>query len=221
MHIIQKQILAKLMAAPSLRFSQLKPKDLESNHFMYHLRALMRDGLVEKQSDGKYALTTEGKRHADYLNVATLKPRRQPRIVILLAIQDQAGQWLMHRRRHQPMINRVGFLHGQLVEGETILQSAHSALLEKSGLKCRLTHRGDGYATMFELGEPISQIYFHVFYGSKPVGKIRTLPGHGEAFWAEASTDFSDPTYFPTVLDIMGLLKKNSRQRFFVERAYK
>jgi hypothetical protein len=43
MHVIQKEILAKLIAADSLRFSQLKPKHLESNHFMYHLRALMRE----------------------------------------------------------------------------------------------------------------------------------------------------------------------------------
>lgn len=221
MHVIQKEILAKLIAADSLRFSQLKPKHLESNHFMYHLRALMREGLVEKRADGLYSLTTQGKLYVDQVSLRTLKTRLQPKIVTLVAVQNKAGQWLLYRRKHQPLIGQVGFPYGKLHLGETVAEAATRELMEKTGLSCKLTHRGDGYIIINEGGEPVSQICFHLFYGRNPTGTLRGETPYGEMFWSDPKTDFSKPPYMVSMPDLIKQIQKPTKSRFFVELTYK
>ena len=61
-HHIQKSIVYDLAFAESLRFSDLKPDDMENKAFTYHLKKVMKSGLVEKLEDGHYSLTMKGRR---------------------------------------------------------------------------------------------------------------------------------------------------------------
>lgn len=221
MHIIQKEILAKLIGAKSLRFSQLKPVDIESNHFMYHLRALIREGLVEKKPTGEYSLTTEGKLYADQVNLKTLKVRRQPKIVTLVAVQNKEGNWLLYKRNHQPLINQIGFPYGKLHLGETVNEAAERELLEKTGLKCKLTHKGDGYIIMHEDGKPVSQICFHLFYGKNPTGNMKTETHYGKIFWSKPGEDFKTKPHMAALHDLVKLASRKQKDRFFAELTYK
>lgn len=220
LHIIQKEILAKLIQNPELRYSQLKPKNIESNHFMYHLKALMREGMVEKKASGCYGLTKEGKLYADQVNLKTLKVRRQPKIVTLVAVQNVDDQWLLYQRKHQPLINQVGFPYGKLHLGETVQEAAERELMEKTGLTCKLVHRGDGYIIIHEDGEPVSQICFHLFYGKNPKGRMKTETNYGTVGWSTDKDDFAKPPFMASMADLIRLIE-TKKGRFFVELVYK
>lgn len=220
LHVIQKEILIRLIQNPELRYSQLKPKHIESNHFMYHLKALMRDGMVEKKDNGNYSLTMEGKLYADQVNLKTLKVRRQPKIVTLVAVQNDKDQWLLYKRKHQPLINQVGFPYGKLHLGETVHEAAERELMEKTGLTCKLKHRGDGYIIIHEENEPVSQICFHLFYGRNPKGKMKTETQYGWIRWSDDKDNFTKAPFMASMHDLMKLIE-SEKDRFFVELVYK
>lgn len=218
-HVIQKAILAKLISSPYLRYSELKPPNLEGNHFMYHLKALMRDGLVVKNEQGQYLLSSEGKLLADSMSLQNYAPRIQPNIVTLITCQNAKGQWLVYQRKRQPLINQKGFVYGKLHIGETISQAANRELKEKTGLECELTHRGDGYITIYEDNQIISQIMFHLFYGKNPYGEIAKTNKPGIASWAWRDELRFEP--FMASVEDLAMLVEDSKDRFFVELVYK
>lgn len=219
MHWIQNHILQQLILSPDRRYADLKPANIEGNLFMYHLRRLLKEKLVHKRADGRYELTASGQVYADRLSLKTFKPRLQPRIVSLVACQNAQGQWLLFRRKRQPLIGQVGFPYGKLHQGESVLQAAERELKEKTGLTGSLQHRGDGYITIGEGGNIVSQIMFHLFYVKNPGGKLRASSKTGQAFWSDAA---AVPTgeLMKSVPDLIRLLQQHPRSRFFAELSY-
>lgn len=89
-HHIQRQILRELVKGEAKRFSEIKPKAVESNLFMYHLRQLIRGGLVAKDNESsKYTLTKEGRLYADRSNLPTMKLRLQPKQITVLVVRNK------------------------------------------------------------------------------------------------------------------------------------
>lgn len=186
---------------------------------MYHLKALMREGLVVKNEQGQYLLSSEGKLLADSMSLLNYTPRTQPNIVTLITCQNTKGQWLVYKRKRQPLINQIGFVYGKLHLGETISQAANRELKEKTGLECELIHRGDGYITIYEGNDIVSQIMFHLFYGKNPYGDISSAAKPGEASWAWRDELKFEP--FMASVDDLAKLIEESKDRFFVELVYK
>lgn len=216
MHKLQQHILSQLILNSERRYADLKPQDVEGNHFMYHLKCLLKEGLVHKVPNGHYQLSPAGKSYVDRLSLKSLTPRVQPRLVTLMAIQNQEGQWLMYRRRRQPLINMIGLPYGKLHLGETVQEAAERELEEKTGLRAELSHIGDGYANTFEAGIPVSQIMFHMFSGRDPQGTLRAKSEVGETMWM-SEADLSSKEIMPNVLDLLDLVRQDSGQRFFAE----
>jgi ADP-ribose pyrophosphatase YjhB (NUDIX family) len=217
MHYIQQRIFHQLAHQSSLRYSELKPVEMEGNIFMYHLRSLMKAGYVEKGDDGRYRLTSLGAQYAEGLSMESMKPRLQPKIVTLLVCRNAAGEYLFLRRKKQPLFGLAGFPYGKLHMGETVAEAAARELKEKTGLSCDLTHRGDGYITTKQTGQPTSEIMFHLFYGENPTGQLITESKLGSAFWAPQAQ--IDHTFMPSVTALLSLLKE-SPERFFAELNY-
>lgn len=218
MHWIQKHVLAQLITGQTRRYAQLKPKDVEGNLFMYHLRAVMREGWVVKNAGGLYELTPAGKLYADRLSLQTLMPRIQPRIVTLITCQNEKGEWLLYRRGRQPLLGQVGFPYGKLHLDEAVEDAAARELMEKTGIRATLEHRGDGYITIYEEGQVISQILFHLFYGSNPKGEIAPVQRSGEVFWGRIE---DQDNLIASVKDLVGLLEANPEERFFAQLTYR
>lgn len=218
MHRLQQEILSRLIHASELRFAAIKPREVEGNLFMYHLRKLTSAGLVEKQVSGTYCLTPAGKTFADQLSLRTYQPRIQPRLVTLIACRD-GDRWLMFRRKRQPMLGMVGFPYGKIHLGEKVLQAAERELKEKTGVSALLLHRGDGYVTINQDGNPVSQIMFHLFQGKGPAGELKPTPS-GEPFWANPS-ELDPSELIPSVTDLIRLLDSTPvERRFFAELSY-
>lgn len=219
MHRLQQHIMQQLILNPDMRYARLKPVDVEGNLFMYHLGKVIDAGWVHKRADGLYELTADGKLYADRLSLKTLTPRAQPRIVTLMAITNPAGEWLLYRRQRQPLMGMVGFPYGKVHLGETIEQAAARELKEKTGLAAELVHRGDGYATIHQGGQPVSQIFFHLFRGHDPQGKLHSPGRVGQAFWGDPAEVVSGEL-MPTVPDLIARLQSHPRERFFAELVY-
>lgn len=214
MHSIQKRILSKLITNTELPFAKLKPSNIESNHFMYYLNKLITNELVEKNK-GKYALTQKGLFEADRLSLKNCEVRIQPKIVTLISCINQKGQQLLYLRKKQPFINKMGFVYGKIHLEETIQQAAEREFLEKTGLKTKLTHKGDVYVKTYEKKKLISHMLFHIFSGSNPEGKLKRNTSIGRCFWSDPKKKMNYG-YIPGFQEIYKMLQKE-KNHFFQE----
>jgi ADP-ribose pyrophosphatase YjhB (NUDIX family) len=215
MHPIQQHILRQLALGQEVKFSQLKPKNVESNLFMYHLRKLMMQGMVAKTAGG-YELSLEGCQYVDTTSLSTFGARIQPKIVTFIACQNEAGQWLLYKRKHHPYSGRVGFPYGKIHLGEGIQAAAKRELHEKTGLSADLVHTGDAYITTYQNDELLTQMFAHVFIGKHPKGELLERSDIGECFW-DTIENPTDARFIPGFAQIYELLTTPRKERFFEE----
>src|SRR3982751_6368407 len=79
LHKIQRFILAQLSEHDSRRYRDMKPPNMESSQFMYHLNQLQSRGLVTKLAAGTYSLSVQGWLYVDRAD-PEFSPRSQPRV---------------------------------------------------------------------------------------------------------------------------------------------
>lgn len=163
-HHIQKDILLRLSKAPSLRFSELKPSDLESNLFMYHLKQLQSQKLVEKIAEG-YRLSDGGLAYIDGFSFHTLKPRKQPKLISILAVRNAHGEWLMAERKYQPYIGQYMFVSGKQHLGEDPDTHAARELHEKLQMDIPLKRRGMSDIRIYRGERLITHVTAHIYEG--------------------------------------------------------
>ncbi len=214
MHEIQKHILKKLALTRRTRYADLKPRTVEGNLFVYHLKALMREGHIIEDA-GRYRLTPQGKRFVDRVSFETFSERIQPKIITILAIEGKKGEFLFYRRRRAPFRGLIGFPYGKIHMEEHLATAATRELHEKTGLLAKLRHRGDVYITVHDDTELIAHMLCHIFSGKNPEGVLRADSTIGECFWGKLD-GISRRELIPGVLQVAKLLKK-SRTHFFAE----
>jgi ADP-ribose pyrophosphatase YjhB (NUDIX family) len=182
---IQDHILLELTRSAVRRYSELRPQDVEGNLFMYHLKGLIKDGLVEKQ-DRHYTLTPKGLQLAGMLSLETGKARLQPKILTTIVCKNQADEYLFVRWHRQPNIGMVSFPHGMMHYGVSVADMAATELAEKSGLEASLAYRGEAYVRGMRGNEVDRHMLVHIFeahdwYASR-TDELR--PEVSECFWA-------------------------------------
>lgn len=207
MHEIQKHILKKLSLEKNARYSDLKPKGVEGNLFVYHLKLLIKDGYVSNTKDS-YRLTAEGRRFVDRVSFETFRERIQPKIVTLLVIKN-AEKYLFYRRTRSPFNGRVGFPYGKIHLEERLDEAASRELEEKTGLKLPIKHRGIVYISVHDETELVSHMLCHIFTGSVRTRGDQSPTPKGECFWSRFE-DIPKNELIPGVPQIIGLLKKNA-----------
>lgn len=216
MHRIKKHILHRLILSPSSHYAKIKPKDVEGNLFMYHLKKLIKENFIRKKNDGKYELTPAGKLFADKLSLKSFQPRIQPNIVTLTACKNEKGEFLLYKRKRQPFLGLTGFPYGKIHLGEKITDAAKREFKEKTGLSAILTHKGDVYLTTLQKGELISYVFCHIFSGNMPKGQLKKNAEIGECFWAKVE-DIKPKNHIPGFLEIYKILKQKPLHKFFKE----
>lgn len=141
---IQNQILDKLIRSKTVRYKDLRPLDVEGNLFMYHLKGLITEKLVEKSEDG-YQLSARGLEYVRTVSLNTGKVRTQPQILNAIVAIDDQGRYLMYRWNRQPNLGKVSLPHGMMHVGEKLLNSAERELSEKTGLAGDCEYTGSIY----------------------------------------------------------------------------
>jgi ADP-ribose pyrophosphatase YjhB (NUDIX family)/predicted transcriptional regulator len=136
-HPAQVSILRKLLYNTAARFTKLqKSTGLSSDHFNFHVRKLVRVGLISKQAEGEYVLTAEGKEYANTLDGAS-ESGRQPKVSMLLIVRRGEGdkrEYLVQRRLKHPHYGFYGRLSGKVQWGESFSDAAKRVLKIETNL---------------------------------------------------------------------------------------
>lgn len=223
-HEAQTSILRELLFVPNAGYAELqKPTGLSSDHFNFHIARLVDLGLVEKQARGRYHLTPKGKEYANKLDTDSKTIERQPKVAVLLAIeQEHEGkrQLLFQERSKNPYFGYWGFPTGKMRWGETIIESAARELMEETGLIS--DHRILGvyheHTFMEETGELLEDKMFFVVHCTNVKGELieRYEGGHNQ--WltpAQARNLEKRYTSFETELEMI-----EGTQGTFVEETH-
>lgn len=215
-HHIQRSIVYRLALTPSLTFSELKPDTLENKLFTYHLKKTVSAGLVEKNADGRYALTAEGR----VLGVHVLENTeaiidRAYSVLFLVIRRKSDGAWLLYKRGSHPLYGRVGFMHVTPNATESSLQTASEVCKQRTGLDATFRALGSGFFRVYEGEKLESFTNFTLLVCEDAEGELQGDDELAEYFW-EVSPDFSAPDMLPNMPVLAELYHRN--EPFFVEK---
>lgn len=163
-HFIQKHILNVLMFNESARFRDLRPPKVDTNLFSYHLGLLVKRKFVKKVDDG-YQLDFLGLNYVDRVSLSKNAIRVQPKIIVMLLVQNSDGEVLLYKRSKQPYINLWTLPYGKLhIDDETLLISAQREAKEKLNYRIEnIQHAGDCYIRVMNNKTVESSTLAHIF----------------------------------------------------------
>lgn len=174
-HEAQMKILRHLLLSPSAGYAELqKQTGLSSDHANFHVKKLVDVGYMQKDSDNKYTLTRAGKEYANRMDTDENIIEKQPKLSVVLVIENTAGKVLQQQRLKQPYYGFWGFATGKIRWGETILEAAARELLEETGLTADLREAGLFHKMDYDkvTGEFLEDKYFCIVHGKNPKGEL-------------------------------------------------
>lgn len=163
-HHIQRHILSVLMYEKIARFRDMRPENVDTNLYSYHLKLLQKADFVQKV-DGGYTLGKAGILYIDRVSTSTLKVRTQPKVITMLVAQNSEGELLLYHRQRQPYTHQWTLPYGKLhIEDDSLEMSAKREAFEKLQLKdAKVTHAGDCYIRVRDKNETVMTTLAHIF----------------------------------------------------------
>ena len=163
-HHIQKYILSILMHQRYARFKDMRPPNVDTNLYSYHLKTLIKRQFVVKNPEG-YTLGRKGLVYVDRVTVKTLSVRMQPKIITMLVIQNSNGDVLLFKRKRQPYTDLWTLPYGKIhVDDPSVQAAAIREAGEKLNFKnAPVEHAGDCYIRIADGDEVIMSTLAHVF----------------------------------------------------------
>lgn len=158
MHYIQSYILDKLVYADYLRNRDMRPPNVESNLYQYHLLQLQKEGFVEKTENG-YRLSARGLAYADRHSTTLKKTRSQPKLITVLFVVNDKNEIFLQPKLRQPFKDSLSLPSGKIHLDETIFEAAQRELHEKVDKHLtidNLEHIGSAHFTVKQSGFVIS-----------------------------------------------------------------
>ena len=171
-HHVQRQILRLLGRHEQARFTDIKPPKLENNAFQYHLHQLQAAKLVQKNEDGTYELTPDGKQEFIISHLSKTELHEQAHAIFLCALQN-GDTWLVATRKVQPEIGLTGFIHGEPIGTEPIVNTAKRRFYDKTGLAADFTVKGAGYIRIFKDGNLSSFVHATLLFADSYSGNLK------------------------------------------------
>ena len=179
-HEFQISILRELLFKPRARFRDLNKLEITNDHFTFHLKHLIKEGLVKK--DGNYyLLTDDGKEFANRMDTDALRLERQAKVAIAIhAIRNRSGtaEYLMHQRLKEPFYGWYGSHSGKIRWGENPMDCANREFFEETGLTGDFKLKGIvHYHHVHKDGRFLEDKYFWVYRVTKVQGVLKgTVP---------------------------------------------
>lgn len=224
MHPAQVAILHALLFRPAAGFAQLqKASELSSDHFNFHLKQMIDQKLITKNTDGQYTLTMGGKEYANRFDTDERVVERQPKVAVLLLVEREDGRLLCQQRLKQPYYGFWGRPTGKVRWGETIIEAAARELKEETNLEADLEvlevyHKLDKNKDTKELLE--DKIFFMV-HCTNPRGELLVEFDGGRNEWLSIEEVSAKEKVFAGVKsDGYLTLRKTKPQIHFEEKAH-
>ena len=217
-HHIQNEILYRLSFDESLRFSELKPAELENKLFDYHLKQLIKDQLVHKSEEGDYSLTPDGKRMGITIFDDQIVRTRMPRSMVFAVIRRKSdGAWLLYKRSTHPLKDLAGFMHLEAKADKTLNEAAHGQVKNRTGLDCSFTALGGGFFRTFRDEKLESFTNFTLLVCEDAQGELKPNDDRAEYYLAH-DPDFTAEDMLPNMVTLAELY--DAGKPFFVEKVF-
>jgi DNA-binding transcriptional ArsR family regulator len=198
-HHIQRAIVYKLAFASSLRFGELKPDDIENKLFTYHLKKVVNAGYIEKNKEGEYQLTAEGRRIGKGAFDSDARLLDRAYSTLLLAIRRKSdGAWLLYKRHTHPMIDLAGFMHAQPIAEATAPATAAKECQLKTSLIGEFSVHGHGYFRVYRDKQLESFTHFTLLVCDDIQGELTQNSKLADYYW-EQQPDFSGDHMLPNM----------------------
>lgn len=206
-HHLQRDIVYNLAFAEGLRFSELKPDDVENKLFTYHLKKILTAGYAQKNEDGTYSLTPEGRRvGVGAFQKQHMGTARAYSILLLAVRRTEDGAWLLNHRNTHPLLGKVGFVHTTPIADQLTTDRAAAHLLQATALMANFSVAGHGYLRMFEGDELESFTHFTLLFANDAEGTLTESSEFADYYW-DASPDFTNEEMLPSMQHLVKMIE--------------
>lgn len=209
MHSTQIFILTQLTDSDGLRYTDMRPATMEASKFMYHLKALIHEGLVAKK-DNLYVLTSSGTQFVDKFDEANLMPFSHPRVTISLLYEHAQKGPLLVWRDQQPALGSVGFILQDVPIDypPPLTEFAKQKFIELTGINTTFSHVGDGYIRLMRNNNLGGNMLTHLM-----VAKDTILPNSDpNLIWL---SDAEPKDILPSAMYVLDLINTSQTHFFF------
>lgn len=224
LHNIQKNILKNLLINKNLRFSELNSENTPSDHFTFHVKRLVEQGIISKGEKGIYCLTSYGKEYAGRFDIDSREVifQKQAKLSILVVPRDNEKRFLVQQRLKEPYYGHYGFVSGKIKWGEPIYEAAARELEEEAGLRAGslilqgIEHKID-YSK--EDGRLLEDKFFYIVEAVNTAGQLKTEFDCGKNQWLNKEQILKLPNLFADVPKIIKAVEQD-KLVFFEDRYY-
>lgn len=213
----QNQIISKLKNAGSLRYRDLKPENMTSDLFNYHLKALVVKKIIDKVTSG-YTLSEVGQAYvADIYHTSDPQLQRLFKINVITIVSRCTTEGhlevLTQRRNSQPSHGIIDVMGGTIVKGEDLLDGANRKLQDETGLSASFRLLGIERRRLYKQDALFSDVMFPICYADNYQGTL-TSTKFGENFWVpidEAIANANRPfDNIPSIITCLKSIRDNT-----------
>ena len=142
---IQKHALLILLRQQEAQVKEMKPRDVETNLFAYHIDRLVAAHLLEKSERGIYRLTPKGQRLASKFSTETDGMTEEIKTVIMFfAKRDSA--YLLYKWNRQPLMHKMTPLYDHFKFGQSLADGLATAFSDKLATTVPITYKTTAFA---------------------------------------------------------------------------
>ena len=184
-HSVQISILRELLFKPKARFRDLNKTDLTNDHFTFHLKKLIKIGLIEKK-ESHYQLTPQGLEIAGRMDIKSMKIIRQPKVGVLICITKKVSnrvEVLMGERLRDPSKGLIGFPTEKVRFGESFQETARRCLLKETGLEAEFEYRGAVHVIKYKEDFPFVDVILNYYKNTSLSVELLEETEESRNFW--------------------------------------
>ena len=193
-HFIQLEILNELQKAQYLKFKKLNQKEYPSDKFNFHLQKLYKEGLLTKNKNKEYSLTSKGLELSGRLDILNSQYIQQPKISLSVGIfRKEDSEVLVLKRKREPSVNKYAWFDRKFRLGSNIHQELNLLLKEETGLRPN-SYNFSGITHIIRQGSGLEIDVILLNYKVKSVnGKLRSMGKDGLNKWMHVEKALAIP----------------------------
>ncbi len=219
---VQAGIVRQLYFNDSLRFAELNVDGVPSDQFSYHLRQLVKYGVIEKNRYNAYQLTVLGRTRAImlYPDKSTFVQQGFLGVRLVVTKVEASRRYiLMQQRSAVPYKGKYATPGDRVLFGEDVQVAAARALEAQTGLSgtialCGLHHLKDVYQH-----DIVQDKYFFVCAVSEPQGTLLAQGPSGANMWMAYDDLAKSDQLVHGCLELIGLAASDTMS--FLEKTYR
>lgn len=220
LHKVQRRIIKKISGSKSARFNELKIEDMDPKRFTYHLKKLVKYGLVKKEMNGDYKLTDSGKTFISHFEEEDSLLELNVDAYVLLYVKKDS-KLLVVKREIQPYFGFTGVPCVNTRRDKTIKQMAQ-AKLDNLNLTGDLALSLIVEVMYLKNSKPRNHACMFIFYSENVEGAV-VNDEEGEYMWVGPKEILQVEKYYDNSKDLIEHFERedfDKEELKFISREY-